>query len=313
MVASAPTVSQEPARPVPARRRRSSIERRRTRAALLFLLPAFSVLGVFVFWPMISALITSFTNDRYLDTVDWVGFANYQRLLDDDRFWTALENTAVYTLVTAPVSVLLALGLALLLNQRLPARGLLRAAIFLPWVISLGISAIAWSALIDPQIGMLTSWLSSLGISIGDGLRDPSVAMPAVMLVGIWRNVGFFMVMYLAGLQQIPQHLKEAALLDGASSAQRFRHVTWPLLANTTMFVVVIAAIFAFQAFDQIYVMTGGGPFFQTETLVMLIYGTAVLDYDLGYATAISWVLVAIVLTLSLAQVRFFGKRAVEY
>ncbi|ACQ79779.1 binding-protein-dependent transport systems inner membrane component [Beutenbergia cavernae DSM 12333] len=293
--------------------RRSTIERRRTRTAVAFLLPAVLILAVFVFWPIANALRTSFTDEAFLPVTNWVGLDNYIRLADDERFWGALRNTAVYTAVTAPVSVAIALGLALLLNRPMRGRAAFRAILFFPWVASLGITSIAWAALVDPQIGMLTSWLRWFGISIGDGLRDPEFAMAAVMFVGIWRNVGFFMVMYLAGLQQIPGHLEEAALLDGAGAWQKFRNVTWPLLANTTMFVVVIAAVFSFQAFDQIYVMTAGGPYFRTETLVMLIYGSAVRDFDVGYATAVSWVLVLIVLTLSLIQMRYFSKRVVQY
>jgi len=271
------------------------------------------ILGVFVFWPIIDALRTSFTDESFFGSSTWVGLENYVRMAGDERFWNALRNTALYTVVTAPVSVVIALALAVLLNQRIPGRTAFRAVLFFPWVASLGIASIAWAALLDPQIGMLTSWFSAIGISVGDGLRSTTWAMPAVMFVGIWRNVGFFMVMYLAGLQQIPGEFREAALLDGASSFQRFRHVTLPLLSNTTMFVVIIAAIFSFQAFDQIYVMTGGGPYFSTETLVMLIYSSAFRNYDLGYATAVSWVLVLIVLTLSLFQMRYFNKRVVQY
>jgi ABC-type sugar transport system permease subunit len=156
-------------------------------------------------------------------------------------------------------------------------------------------------------------WLNQIGLSIGDGVRDPQWAMPAVMLVGIWRNTGFFMVMYLAGLQSIPRELQEAAAIDGAGTLGRFRHITWPLLSNTTMFVMIIASIFAFQAFDQMYVMTGGGPFFRTETLVMLIFNTGFRNFQMGYASAMSWALVAIILVLSLAQIAYFRKRAVRY
>jgi ABC-type sugar transport system permease subunit len=134
-----------------------------------------------------------------------------------------------------------------------------------------------------------------------------------VILVGVWKNVGFYMVMYLAALQSIPHEVKEAAEIDGARGWRRFRHVTWPLLANTNMFVFIIATIFAFQAFDQIYVMTGGGPFFKTETLVMEIYRLGFREFQMGYASAISWVLVAIVLALSLVQAGYFSRRAVRY
>lgn len=293
--------------------RRSSIERRRSVAAWLFLTPALLILGVFVLWPMVSSLITSFTDARIAGTPDWVGFGNYAELLQDPRFRGALANTALYALGTAPISVALALGFAVLLNRRIPARSFFRAVIFFPFIVSLGIVSIAWGFMLDPQVGVLAAWLSDIGLPIGNGIRDPAWALPFVILVGIWRNVGFFMVMYLAGLQSIPEELIEASQLDGTSAWQRFRLITLPLLNNTTTFVVMIAAIFAFQAFDQIYVMTAGGPFFRTETMVMFIYTTAFQDFKMGYAAAISWVLVLIVLAFSLIQLRYFSRRTVQY
>ncbi len=308
---TAPSPGTSPARwPV---RRRSFVGRRRTRTALAFLAPALTIISVFVLGPMVSALRTSFTNSRILGTAEWIGLDNYARLFSDDRFTNALGNTVLYAVVTTPISVGLALVFALLLNRAVPARGLFRAVLFFPFVVSLGIVSIAWAFVLDPQVGIVAHWLSDVGLSIGDGIRDPQWAMPAVMLVGIWRNVGFFMVMYLAGLQSIPREFREAAVIDGAGPVKRFRYVTWPLLSNTTMFVMVIAAIFAFQVFDQMFVMTAGGPFFRTETLVMLIFRTGFANFEMGYASAMSWVLVAIILALTIIQVTYFRKRAVRY
>lgn len=294
-------------------RRIRRIQRRRTRTALAFLAPALTVIAVFVLWPMMSALRTSFTDSRILGDADWVGLDNYTRLFGDDRFTNALQNTAWYAGVTTPVSVALALALALLLNRAVPGRSAFRAVLFFPFVASLGIVSIAWAFVLDPQVGLVNHWLNQLGLSMGDGVRDPQWAMPAVMLVGIWRNTGFFMVMYLAGLQSIPRDINEAAVIDGVGPVTRFRYVTWPLLSNTTMFVTIIASIFAFQAFDQMYVMTAGGPFFRTETLVMLIFDTGFRDFEMGYASAMSWALVAIILVLSMVQIGYFRKRAVRY
>lgn len=287
--------------------------RRRNRAALGFLAPALIILSIFVVYPMFESLRLSFTDARIIGPADWVGVENYLTLATDERFLNAFGNTALYTIVTAPVAVGIALGLAVLLNRQLPARGFFRAVIFFPFVASLSIVSIAWAFLLDPQVGTLAAWLSEVGLPIGNGVRDPAWAMPAVMLVGIWRNVGFFMVMYLAGLQSIPRDVYEAASIDGATGWKQFRSITWPLLSNTTFFVVVMAAIFSFQAFDQMYVMTSGGPFFRTETLVMLIYSTGFKDYDIGYASAISWALVLVVLAFSLGQMKFFSKRTVQY
>jgi multiple sugar transport system permease protein len=293
--------------------RRSPLYRRRTLTALGFMAPSLVILILFIAWPMVQALWISFQEYSVLGGGEWIGLENYRELISDSGFRNALGNTLIYAGVTTPVSVALALALALLLNSKIPARGFFRASIFLPVVTSLAIAAIAWRFLLDPDIGLFAYWLGKVGLTSKAWLRDPEWAMPAVIMVGIWKNVGFYMVMYLAGLQSIPREFYEASAVDGANRWQRFRHVTWPLLANTTMFVFVIAAIAALQAFDQIYVMTRGGPFFQTETLVYQIYRLGFQEFEMGYASAIAWVLVLIIFALSLFQVRYFGKREVRY
>ena len=301
----------EVARP---RSRRSVAKRRQARAAWLFLAPSLIILGIFVVYPMTQALYLSFTNYDVLNPATWVGPANYQELLGDEAFRNALVNTLYYAVVATPVSVVLALACAVLLNRRFPLRGLGRTAVFLPVVVGLAIVAIAWSFLLDPDIGLLSYWLSKIGVTADSGwLRDPSLAMPAVIMVGVWKNIGFYMVIYLAGLQSIPRDLYEAAEVDGASAWQRFRNVTWPLLANQTMLVTILCAIATLQAFDQIFVMTHGGPFFRTETLVMLIYRQGFTEFRFGYAAAISWALVLLILVLSCIQFGYFRKRAVRY
>lgn len=296
-----------------ARRYRHHIRRRHARIAYSFLAPALLVMGVFVIWPMIDALRLSFTDDTIFGDAEWIGLDNYRTLVTDDAFRNALKNTLIYAVVTTPVSVVIALVVAIMLNRAVPARGFFRAVVFLPFVASLAIVAVGWSFLLDPQLGLVTAWLRDIGISTGDGIRDPDWALPGVMLVGVWRNIGFFMVMFLAGLQSIPRELYEASTVDGANAVQRFRSVTVPLLSNTTMFVTIIATIFSFQAFDQIYVMTGGGPFFRSETLLMFIYRTGFSDYQMGYASAVSWVLVLIILVLSVGQLAYFNRRVVRY
>jgi ABC-type sugar transport system permease subunit len=306
----APTWASAP--PPPPRRSRRPLGNRRY-VPYYFLAPALIVLVAFVLWPMLWSLYLSFTDSAVVGTADWVGLDNYAELVQDPAFGNALLNTVVYTVFSAPISVGLALLLAIALNRVLPGRAFFRAVIFFPFVISLSIIAIAWSFMLDPQVGIVNIWLNSIGIPTGNGIRDPAWAMPYVILVGIWRNVGFFMVMFLAGLQSIPRELYEAAEIDGTSGLQRFRYVTLPLLSNTTMFVVIIASIFSFQAFDHIYVMTGGGPFFRTETIVMQIYRDGFENFQMGYASAVSWVLVVIVLGLSLLQLAYFNRRVVRY
>jgi multiple sugar transport system permease protein len=288
--------------------------RRRTLTAYAFMLPSLIVLAAFMFYPLIRAAWLSLTNYAFFGSSHFIGLANYLQLLHNPQFWGDLVNTAYYAGVVTPVSVVLALALALLLNRRqLPARGALRAAIFLPAVVSLAVAAIPFRLMFEPSIGFATFWLAEIGIHTSDWLTSPTLAMPAVIIVGIWKNVGFYMVIYLAGLQTIPPELYEAATLDGASPWRRFRRITLPLLTNTTMFVTIIALIASFQAFDQIYVMTGGGPAFSTETLVMLIYREGFENFQMGYASAIGYVLLLIILVLSLLQMRFFNRRIVRY
>jgi ABC-type sugar transport system permease subunit len=293
------------------RLRRSRLYRRRALSAVAFMLPSLVVLAVFMVWPMVQALRISFTDFNVFQS-NWVGLENYRTLIHDEAFRNALGNTLLYAGITTPVSVGLALVFALLLNRKVRGREFFRAAIFLPVITSLAVAAIAWTFLIDPDIGIVPYWLEKVGVQTG-GLGNPTWAMTWVIVVGVWKNVGFYTVMYLAGLQGIPREIYDAAEVDGAETWTRFRTMTWPLLTNTTMFVFVIALIAALQAFDQIFVMTRGGPFFQTETLVMMIYRLGFNEFQMGYAAAISWVLVLLVFALSLLQIRYFNRRLVRY
>jgi multiple sugar transport system permease protein len=288
--------------------------RRRLLIAYTFMLPSMIIMAVFMFYPLIWAAVLSLTNYSFFGASKFIGLSNYTHLFHDPQFWGDLGNTIYYAAVTTPVSVVLALGLALLLNRRgLPARGVLRAAIFLPAVVSLAVAAIPFRLMFTPSIGLITYWLAQLGFHTTDWLDSTTWAMPAVIIVGIWKSVGFYMVIYIAGLQTIPPEYYEAARIDGASGWQRFRSITVPLLSNTTMFVTIISLIASFQAFDQIFVMTQGGPAFSTETLVMLIYRQGFQNFQMGYASAIGYVLVLIILVFSLLQMRYFNRRAIHY
>jgi multiple sugar transport system permease protein len=287
---------------------------RKALTAWLFLTPSLVVLAAFTLYPMIQAAYLSLTDYNLIRAAQWVGLDNYIELFGDPSFWNAFGNTVLYAVVVTPVTVVLALALAVFLDRQFVGRAFVRTAIFLPFIVSLGVIAIAWTFLLDPNIGLLTYWLGQVGAVSEQGiLSDPRWAMPAVMLVGVWKSVGFFMVIYLAGLQSIPEELREAARLDGANAWQRFRNVTLPLLSNQTLLVSVMALIATLQAFDQIYVMTHGGPYFKTETLVVLIYREGFQELRFGYGAAISWVLLVFVLVLSLAQYLYFQRRQVKY
>ena len=276
---------------------------RRTAAASCFLAPALIILAAFVAWPMVSAFRTSLFDSSGLGRERFAGLDNYVTVFTDATFLKALVNTALYALMFTPLALLSSLGLALLLNDpRLPLRGLFRTALFLPFIVSLAVAALAWNYLIDPQVGLLNHWLRTVGIQLGDVLQDPVLAMPAVVLVAVWKSFGFYMVIFLAGLQDVPDSLYEAARMDGAGALGRFRHVTLPMLTNTTTFVVIFALIAALQAFDQIYVLTQGGPYHATDTVVTQIYETGFQELDLGVASALSYVLLLATLVLSLGQ-----------
>jgi multiple sugar transport system permease protein len=282
---------------------------RRSLTALCFLVPSLAILAVFVGYPMLASLRTSFFDASGFGAETWVGLGNYVAVFTDPVYLKSMANTALYAVLFTPVALIVALAVALLVNDpRLPFRGLFRSVLFLPFIVSLAVAAFAWGYLIDPQVGLLNFWLRGLGLHIGNVLQDPTLAMPAVVLVAVWKSFGFYMVVFIAGLQDIPASLYEAARVDGAGPVQRFFNVTLPLLNNTVTFVVIFALIAALQAFDQIYVLTQGGPFHATDTVVTEIYQTGFKDLDLGIASALSWVLLIATLALSLVQL-FIGSR----
>lgn len=285
-------------------RRRGSTVRSQVVAGWLFLAPSLVILAVFVFWPIIQSVVLSLHQWRFGAAVqEFVGAANYEKMWKDPRAWNALKNTVYFTAFFVPLGVVIPLALALLLNRALPLRTLFRAAIFLPVISSFAIVALAWRFLLDPDIGLLTYWVSFLGLPKFSPLRDPDWAMPAVIVVTLWKNIGFNMVIYLAGLQAIPPVLYEAARIDGASNWQQFWNVTWPQLKTTNVFVLVISIIGAFQVFDPVFVLTpNGGPLFSTETLVSFIYRQGITQFNLSYAAAVGFVLFVIVLVLTLIQ-----------
>lgn len=307
--------------PVPTRRHRTpprlggsgplSPGVRRRATVFVFMLPAVAVLAVFVFWPMLEALRLSFTDASGFGREEVVGLDNYVRVFTDESIVRAMGNTLLYALIFTPTAVIVALVLALALNdQRLPFRGFFRTWLFLPFIVSLAVAAFAWQYLLDPQVGLLNYWLQAFGVQIGNVLQDPVLAMPTVALIAVWKSFPFYMIVFLAGLQDIPQSLYEAARVDGAAAWSRFRHITLPLLGNTTGFVLVIATIAALQAFDQIYILTNGGPYRSTQTVVMQIYESGFKNLELGFASALSYVLLVATLLLGLVQFALSSRRA---
>lgn len=308
-----PAPSAEAEAPARRRRKRYTLRRRQALHAYAFIAPSMAIMGVFMLWPLISSARLSFYESSQFGPSTYVGLRNYRDLFDDSIFRGDVVRTVLYAVIVTPATIGLALLFAVMLNRRLRGRGFFRAALFLPAVLSLGVMSIAWGFLLDPTIGLLPHWLSPLGVSFGNGKADPTIAFIYVVVVGIWKNVGFYMAMYLAGLSTIPQELYEAARVDGASPWRQFRSITWPLLANTSAFVFIMATIASIQAFDQIYSMTRGGPFFRTETLAYLLYRRGFQDLDFGYASAVAWILTLMVFVISIAQQFFFSRREITY
>jgi multiple sugar transport system permease protein len=289
----------------------ATVERDSARAAWLFLAPALVVIGVFFFVPVVAALALSVTDyDLYAianpANAQFVGLANYAQLIRTPLFWTALRNTFYFAAVGAPLSLLVALVAALLVNAKLVRfKGFFRAAYFAPFVTTLVAVAIVWKYLYQPQYGLINAALAKLGIGPIDWLGDPHWAMPAIILLAVWRNFGYNMLIFIAGLQKIPAPLYEAAELDGAGAWARFRHITLPLLAPTFLFVGVITAIGFFQLFSEPYVMTGGGPLKSTLSMVLYMYEEGFRWWRLGSAAAIAFILFAVILAATVLQLRF--------
>lgn len=302
--------------PAPLGGRRQQLRRadsRRAAKGYAFLAPALIIIIGFVFVPAVYALVTSFTDASGFGDPDWVGIKNYADALGSPSVQRAFLNTVLYALMYTPAVIALGLGAALLLNREdLPWKSFFRTAIFLPFVISMAVASIAWGFLLNPNLGLVTYWLSSIGIYIGDVFGTEATALPAVTAIAVWKNFGYFMVIFLAGLQGVPRHLYEAARLDGAGRWRTFRAVTLPGLGSTMTFVVIFAIIGAFQAFDQIYIMTQGGPNHATETLVYRIYTDGFRDFKLGFASALSYLLLVITLVLGLVQLRLNARAEKE-
>jgi multiple sugar transport system permease protein len=279
-------------------------------AAWAFLAPALVLIGCFFLLPVAASLLLSFTDfDIYAiadpANVRLVGLRNYSELVASPMFRTALRNTLYFVVVGGPLTVAVALGAALLVNARLVRfKSLFRTLYFAPFVTTLVAVAIVWRYIYHPEYGLLNYALGVFGIGPVDWLGDPRWAMPAIILLAVWKNFGYHMLIFIAGLQAIPEELYEAAYLDGAGPWRRFRHVTLPMLGPTLAFVGLITMIGFFQLFAEPYVMTQGGPLRSTTSLVLLMYEEGFRWWRMGYAAAVAFVLFLVILAVMLAQRR---------
>jgi multiple sugar transport system permease protein len=267
-----------------------------------FLAPALLAIAVFFFVPVIAAFFLGFTDfDIYavadLANLRWIGLRNYSHLLADPAFHTALRNTLYFVLIGGPLSIGLSLATALLVHHRLVrCKSIFRTVFLLPVVCTLVAVAVVWRYLYQPRDGLLNLALAALGFGPVDWLGDPRWAMPAIILMALWKNFGFNMLIFVAALQRVPESLYEAARLDGAGAWQELRHVTVPMLGPTLQFVAVITLAGYFQLFAEPYVMTGGGPADSTLSVVLLMYREGFRWWNMGYAAAVSFVLFALIL-----------------
>ena len=285
---------------------KGKMRRRTALIALAFLLPFLILYTIFTIWPVIQGFYVSLHKWGLMGKQDFLGFANYAKLLTDNNFWGALRNTLVFTVITTPLLVVTALVLALFANRPNRIKRGLRILYYLPSVLSVSVASFIAKFVFSPYTGLLNGILHAIGVLPAgqeiQWLNDPVLAMVTVSVMTVWWTVGFSMLLYLSGLQDISPDLYEAAAIDGASKRQQLFSITLPLLKPTTWLVILLQMIACIKVYGQINLITGGGPASSTRPLVQYVYETAFKRSDMGYAAAISYVLFAILLVLSLVQ-----------
>lgn len=280
-------------------------ENKNTLIAYSFLLPNFLGFMIFTLGPILFAFILAFLNWDGNNSITWAGLENFIYLGADKYFKKSLINTIIYAVGTVPLTLVCSLGLAVVLNQNVKGRNFFRTVSFFPYVASLVAVAVVWNMIFNPSYGPVNMLLMKLGVeSPPRWAADKDFAMITVILFSVWKNMGYYMIIYLAGLQGISGEMYEAAGLDGANSWQKFKNITWPMLSPTTFFVTIMLTVSCFKVYDLIYMITQGGPGDATLVLVYHIYNTAFISWDLGYASAISIVLFILVLTVTIIQFR---------
>ena len=291
------------------------VRREQARYGVLFVLPTFIFFCIFIVWPVIYSFYLGFFDWSPLDpTPVPVGLANYQELFGSPTFIRTIVNTLVFTVGVLVVTVVASIALAMALNQGIRGTGIFRGLYYSPVVTSLVATGVIWLWILDPQFGIVNQVLRALGLPAPGWAADTNWAMPTVILTFAWREVGYFTVIYLAGLQGVPEELKEAARIDGCNSWQVFRNVTVPLLMPTTLFVMVLCVIRATQnSFGIVYVMTAGGPVNATNVIVLYLYQQAFTFFRMGYASAVAYVLFIFIFIATMLQFRLLGKRTEIY
>ena len=269
-----------------------------------FVLPFLIAYTLFLLWPVLLGLRMSFYNWNLAGggTSDFRGLGNYQELFGDPNFWSSLWHTILFTVLSTPVLVVLALALALLINRTIPAKWLFRLAFFAPFVLPVTVVVLIWNWLFTPGFGLINSIITAVGLPSVNWLTDPHVAMTSVVIVTVWWTVGGNFLLYSAGLQQIPHDVYEASAIDGAGAWAQIRRITIPMLGRITTLIVILQVIASLQVFSQIYLLTTGGPDFVTRPVIQYIYETGFSSFRVGYASAASYVLFVLILVVTAGQ-----------
>lgn len=286
-------------------KKQRTITQRNRLTGYMFLLPNIIGFALFVFIPVIASFLMSFTEWNGFGPFKFVGLDNYMRLFDDDNFKISFINSIFFTVLSVPLTLFLALIISVWMNAGIKFIKLFRTAVFLPYVTATIAVAVVWQLILNPSMGPVNQLLLELGVTDPPGWFSSSAwALTSVAVVYIWHSIGYYMVLYLAGLQGIPDHLYEAAELDGAGAIAKFFRVTLPMLSPIIFFTVIIGVINSFKVFDFIYVLTQGGPGRSTQVLVYTIYNVAFKQFSFGYASAMAYVLFLVILVFTYVQFR---------
>lgn len=276
-------------------------------AAYLMIAPGYLIYFIFIMIPVFIGIYYSFTNYAFYGKVKFIGLSNYLHLFKDTVFIKSIANTAVYTVFTVIPQMVLGLFIANTLNKSFRSKSIWRSLIYLPNITSMVAVSMIWLWIYNPATGFLNLLLRSMGFGGVNWLFNPHTAMPSIIIVGIWKVVGYNMIIYLAGLQAVPKSLYEVAQIDGAGSIQQFFHITVPMIKPTTFFLLVMNTIQSFQVFEQVSIMTKGGPLNTTTTIVHQIYSRAFLDFKMGYASSMAVVLLAVIASATFLNFKFGG------
>lgn len=278
--------------------------------AFIFLSPTVIIFAAFILFPVFFSFYLSFQKwNMFNNDAVYVGLDNYKRMFQSAEFWQVLGNTAIYTFGTVPLNMIFSLTIAYWLNKKLIGKKFLRTAFFAPVVISPVAAALIWRWLYDPNYGVINYIVSLLGFDPVNWLNEPTAAMFALIVMGVWKTFGINMVLFSAGLQGIPDSYYEAAMMDGAGKWSKFWNITIPMLGPTTFFIMIMSMISSFQVFDIVYILTSGGPLGSTKVIVFYVYEYAFKFFEMGYASAISYMLFFLLLVLTMLQIKYMQKR----